>query len=577
VLSQTGGLRRVLAHRELRLLFGGSLVSLVGSWSYSVALLAYVFAHTHSYTAVGVASLARFVPAFVFSAYGGVIAERRERVGLMVRADVTSTGLQAALAIVAAAGGPVWLAVALAGVTSTVNVVYGPATAALLPQLAGEDDLVAANALDGLIQNLVVAVGPALGAVMVAVSSPAVAFAVNAASFAVSALLISRLGVRSRPTDVTEQGAAGPARQMLVGLQAVVSSRASRVLVALSVLASLIYGVDTVLLVGVSEQQLGTGARGFGYLLAGLGVGGVLMAGAVNRLAASRRLAAIICAAMGLYCLPTALLVAIHSPALAFLTEIVRGAGTLVVDVLAITALQRAVAPDLVARVFGVFFALVLAAISLGALITAPLITLTGLHATLYLFAIVPTLLGFTAYPALARLDRENAGRLAELEPRIDLLKRLGIFATATRPVLERLAATAGPIAAVAGETIIREGEPADALYALVDGTAVVTANMPSGEPERLRSLGPDSYFGEIGVLEQIPRTATVTALTDCELYRIDADAFRQALTEIPPATTFLDVARARLARTHPTHQPSFTTPGSDQDPARERPPESST
>jgi MFS family permease len=554
LLNRGEGFGRVLAHRELRLLFGGSLISLIGSWSYAVALLAYVFAHTHSYTAVGVASLARFVPACLLSAYGGVIAERFERVRLMVCADVTSMVLQAALTVVAAAGGAVWLAVTLAGLTATVNVVYGPATAAMLPQLAGEQDLVAANALDGLIQNLVVAVGPALGAVMVAAGSVTAAFAVNAASFGVSAVLISRMRARSRSTDVTEEGAAGPARQMLIGLQAVVSSQASRVLVALSVLASFIYGTDTVLLVGVSEQQLGTGSRGFGYLLAGLGLGGVLMAPAVNRLAASRRLAAIICAAMGVYCLPTALLVVVHSPGLAFVIETIRGAGTLIVDVLAITALQRSVAPELVARVFGVFFALVLAAISLGALITPPLINDTGLHTTLYLLAIVPTLLGLGAYPALRRLDRAASARLRELEPRIALLDRLGIFATATRPVLERLAAASTPVSVAVGEIIVRQGDPADALFAIVSGSVEVTSEVGPTEPDQpLRTMGPGSYFGEIGVLEQIPRTATVTAIAACELYRIDAGDFRDALTELPLATTFLDLARTRLARTHPT------------------------
>jgi CRP-like cAMP-binding protein len=561
------GLRRVLAHRDLRLLFGASVISFIGSWSYSVALLAYVFSRTHSYGDVSLASLARFVPAFLFSAYGGVIAERLERVRLMVGADLSSLLLQGALAVVAGTGGPVWLAITLAALTASVGVVYGPATAALLPQLAGEDDLVAANALDGLVQNLVVAIGPALGAVLVAAGSATLAFAVNAGSFGVSALLLSRVCARSATTDVTEDGAAGPLRQMLVGLQAVVSSQASRVLVALSVLASFVYGTDTVLFVGVSEQQLGTGPKGFGYLLAGMGVGGILMAPLVNRLAASRRLALIICAAIGVYCLPTALLIIIHAPGLAFLVEVVRGAGTLVVDVLAITALQRSVTPDLVARVFGVFFALVLAAISIGALIAPPLISGPGLHAALGILAGGPTLLGLLAYPALRRMDAGAVARLQELEPRIALLDRLGIFAAATRPVLERLAAASSSVTIAAGETIVRQGDPAEALFAIVDGEVRVTAQAGPGEPiQEIRMMGPGSYFGEIGVLEQIPRTATVTASAATELYRIEAGDFRDALTELPPATTFLDLARTRLARTNPA-QPfhhAAAEPGGD-------------
>lgn len=561
-MKRGSGLRRVLAVPELRLLFGGSFVSLVGTWSYTVALAAYVLTRTHSYTLVGVASLARFVPAFLFSAYGGVIAERLERVRLMVCSDVSSTLLQAGLTVVAVTRGPVWLAVVLAGMTSTINVVYGPAVAALMPQLAGEDDLVAANALDSLIENVVVAVGPAVGALLIVVGSPAVAFGINAGSFLVSAILVGRLRTRSRPTDVTEQGAAGPLRQMLVGLQTVASSRASRILVALSVLASLTYGCDTVLLVAVSRQQLGAGPHGYGYLLAGLGLGGVLMAPALNRLAAAPRLAEIIIASLAVYCLPTAALVVMHSVLPAFISEIVRGAGTLVVDVLAITALQRTVAAELVARVFGVFFALVLGAISLGALITAPLINGFGLHATLYTLAFVPTVLGVGAYPALRRLDRGNAKRLAALEPRVAVLEGLGIFAAATRSALERLAGAIVVEDVPGGATIVREGDPADALYVIVSGSVEITSQGDTDTIETLRTMDSGTYFGELGIIEQIPRTATVTSTAECELYRIDADVFREALTEYPPATTFLDQARLRLARTHPARKLTYDPPG---------------
>ncbi len=114
---------------------------------------------------------------------------------------------------------------------------------------------------------------------------------------------------------MTEGGSAGPLRQMMVGVRTIAALSAARTLVAYSVLVSFVYGTDTVLFVGVSAHRLGTGAEGFGYLLAGLGVGGVLAAGAVDRLAGSRRLAVIILAGTLGYSLPTALLVAIHAPA----------------------------------------------------------------------------------------------------------------------------------------------------------------------------------------------------------------------------------------------------------------------
>ena len=195
------------------MLFGAALISLTGSWSYSVALATFAFERTHSLTVVGAASLARFIPALLLSAYGGVIAERFERVRVLITSDLCAFATQGALTVVAATGGPVWLALVLAALTQCVTVVYSPATAALIPQIAGEEDLAAANAFDGLMQNLVVAIGPAVGALLLMLGSPQYAFAVNAASFAFSAALIARLRVRSRATDVTEAGAAGPLRR----------------------------------------------------------------------------------------------------------------------------------------------------------------------------------------------------------------------------------------------------------------------------------------------------------------------------------------------------------------------------
>jgi predicted MFS family arabinose efflux permease len=455
------------------------------------------------------------------------------------------------------------VAIALAALTAVANVVYNPAVAAMLPELAGEDDLVAANALNGTIENLVVIAGPAIGAGLLALGSPTVAFAVNAASFGVSAVLVATMRARSRPVDVTEGGAAGPLRQMAVGMRTIASLPAARVLVAFCALVSFVYGTDTVLFVGVSEQQLGTGPEGFGYLLAGLGVGGILMALVVDRLAESRRLALIITAGVAVYCLPTALLAVVHSPGVAFALQVVRGAGTLVVDVLAITALQRAVAPDLIARVFGVFFALILGAISLGALLAPPLVHGPGLHAALYVMGFGPVALGLLGYPALVRIDRAAAAGVAELAPRVAVLEQLGIFAAATRPVLERLAASLSEITVPAGTAIVREGEEADALYVLVSGRVEVTSRGEAGEEHFIREMEAGTYFGEIGILERIPRTATVTASEDCSLYRIEGDDFLDALSTARAATSLLEGARMRLARTHPSLRPGFEAAGS--------------
>jgi CRP-like cAMP-binding protein/MFS family permease len=558
-----GRYRSALRRRDLRRLLGGLLISTTGSWAYNVALLAFVFSRTHSLGWVGAAGLVRFVPQLLTSAYGGVLAERLERIRLMVASDLLCMGWQAALAALAALHGPPAVALVLAALTSVSGVVYGPATAATIPSLVDEDDLTAANALNSTIEQLVVIAGPAVGALLLLVSSPAVVFAVNAGSFLASALLVGTLRVRSRPVDVTEGGQAGPLHQMMVGVRAIAGLSAARTLVAYSVLVSFVYGTDTVLFVGVSAHRLGTGAEGFGYLLAGMGLGGVLMAAAVDRLAGSERLAGIILLGALGYTLPTALLVVIHAAWLAFVVEVFRGGSTLVVDVLAITALQRAVPGELLARVFGVFFAFVLGAIALGTVITPAITTTWGLDTGLWAMAVGPAAVAVAGLPALLAIDRQTLARTRELEPKVALLEGLGLFAGATRPILERLAGAAVSVEVAPGRAVVREGDAADAVYVLASGEVAVSARGEVGGPEvAIRTMRAPAYFGEIGVLARIPRTATVTAVGPCRCERIDGEALLEALTASPPSTSLMENARSRLALTHPSRELAYAEPG---------------
>jgi CRP-like cAMP-binding protein len=253
----------------------------------------------------------------------------------------------------------------------------------------------------------------------------------------------------------------------------------------------------------------------------------------------------------------------IHSPGLAFVVQIVRGAATLIVDVLAITSLQRAVPSEQLGRVFGLFFAFVLGAISLGALITPAVVSALGLNGGLLLMAFGPAALALLGAPALVRIDRRTRARAQALAPRVALLEQLDLFAAASRPTLERLADLGTEVTFVPGDVIVREGEPGDALYVLQDGDVEVTATGErAGPPRRIRTMQAPGYFGEIGVLEHIPRTATVTALVPCRCLRIEGTALLDALANEPASSSLMENARARLAVTHPSAAMSYTPAG---------------
>jgi CRP-like cAMP-binding protein len=263
------------------------------------------------------------------------------------------------------------------------------------------------------------------------------------------------------------------------------------------------------------------------------------------------------------YSAPTALLTVIHAPAVAFVLQVVRGAGTLVVDVLAITALQRTLAPDLVARVFGVFDSLTIGAIALGTLLTPAVVELIGLDGALLAAGLVFPAFALAAYPTLRRLDVRAQARLAGLAPRLAALEQVAIFGPASRTALERLAAEAREIAVPAGSAIVREGEPADAFYVLIEGSVDISARGEARGPERhIRTMEPVSAFGEIGLIERSARTATVTALESCSLYRIRGEAFLEALAAAPASGAFVETARGRLALTHPSRHPALVSDG---------------
>ncbi len=284
------------------------------------------------------------------------------------------------------------------------------------------------------------------------------------------------------------------------------------------------------------------------------GSAGILMAAAVDRLATSSSLAPIILGGTLGYCLPTALLTVVHDPVLAFVIQIVRGAATLVVDVLAVTALQRAVPAEQLGRVFGLFFAFVLGGISLGALITPVAVSALGLNGALFVMAFAPAVLGLLGAPALVRIDRQSRAQAQALAPRVALLEQLGLFAAASRPVLERLASVATELEFAPAQAIVREGDPSDALYVLEQGEVEVTVRGDQGQAHRLiRTMSAPCYFGEVGVLERIPRTATVTGAAPGRCLRIEGAALLAALASAPASSSLMESARTRLAVTHPS------------------------
>jgi MFS family permease len=365
---------------RFRRLLASLAVSQAGDWLYNLALLSFVYERTHSSAWLGLTTAARVLPIVVCGPLGGVLADRYDRRRLMLASDGIRLVFMLALAGVAAAGLPVALAPVIAALSTAASSAYMPCVAATTPRLVDDADLPAANAARSAIGQICIVAGPGFGALLLLLGPPSLAFALNGATFALSALAVASLpaGPIFAPGGEPEE-APNVVRELREGARALLQQPAALRLVGADVVCSAVYGAETVLLLMLS-RDLGLGDHGYGYLLASFGLGGVLGAGVAGRAAASGRTRAVLVGALALVGACTALLANPFGIGGALALGVVSGAGCIIVEVLADTGLQRTLPEDVFARAYGIAYPAALAGIVAGSLVAAPLVALFGLR-----------------------------------------------------------------------------------------------------------------------------------------------------------------------------------------------------
>jgi MFS family permease len=227
------------------------------------------------------------------------------------------------------------------------------------------------------------------------------------------------------------------------------------------------------------------------------------------------------------------------------------GAAMIIVDVLVITTLQRILSAEVLGRAFGAIDSLLVAGMLAGSLTAPFVIDVFGLRAGLLFAGGLMMGVSLLILPRGREIDRRSADRAAALGPRVAALVNLDIFEGATRQTLESLAELLTEERVDAGSIVIRQGDPPDDLFVAVAGELDVTAAGPDGRERKVGSLSAGDYFGEIGLLQGIPRTATVRARTAVDLYRIPGPDFLRVLSEGPTmSTSLLANMQARLSTT---------------------------
>jgi MFS family permease len=522
--------------RRVQVALVGFYAAEYGVW---IAMLVYAYGHGGA-TAAGLVALAQLVPAALLGPWAGGLGDRHPRALVLAGGYVVQAAAMGATAAALLSGAPPGVAYVFAAIAATAVTVTRPTQAALTPSLArSPDELTAANVVAGWTESLSVLAAPAATGVLLAVSGPGTVFAFMAAAALGSAVLVAPVALRERGRPPRAAGDAdGGGVRAAIAL--VAREPAARLLVGLLAAQYIAIGALDVLYVVLAIDALDLGESWAGYLNAAFGAGGAIGSAVTVALIGRRRLMPAVMAGIAGWSAAMALLGLWQTAALALALLAAAGVSRTVLDVAGRTLLQRAAAPEVLARVFGLLEGLSMAGLAAGSLLAPLLVGLGGPAAALLGLAAVLPALAALSLRGLLGIDQRAQVPAVELA----LLRATPMFAALGGPELEALARALEPLEAAPGAVVVAQGEPGDRFYLVADGELAVAVDGAT-----VNTMRRGDGFGEIALLREVPRTATVTAVAPSRLYALHKGAFLAAMTGVAEVER---VADARLAHAAP-------------------------
>jgi MFS family permease len=520
-------LRTALGNEHLRRLLAGWLATGLATWAFGILLLLYAYAEGGT-AAVGVAVLVRMLPAALAAPSVALLADRRSRRAVLTASAGIRAALTALVAGAVAADVPLAAVLALAAALNVAETAHRPAQAALLSQLARTPaELAAGNVAWSASDNVAFLAGSLAAGVLAGAAGLEAGFAACVVPYLMATVLLARLP-RDRPAPADEPLEAGGMAELLAGFRTVAGDRDLRLLTTVFTLDAFVQAVADVLLVVLAIELLDVGDAGLGWLNAAWGVGGLVGGAAAMGLLGRRRLAPGTVAGLVVSGAAFAAVVAWPVPAAALALLVAVGAGHALTEVGLLTLTQRLAADDVVARVFGVQETTYVAGTALGSVVAAGLVGAAGLEAAVVLTGLV---LPVTALFAWRRLGGLESGVVVP-ERAYALLRRLPLFAPLPAATVETLATRSASEDRPAGEDILRQGDEGDRFFVVDAGEVEFLAG------DRLLSRGGEgACFGEIALLRDVPRTATVRAVTPVRLVALDRSDFLAGVSAHPRST----------------------------------------
>ena len=510
---------RIVRNADVRRLELAWAASNFASRASAIAVAVYAY-EADGVGAVGIIVFLRLAIAGGASPWLSVFADRRPRRLVLITSDLVRCVMLGAMAALVVLDAPSLSVYVLAVLVAIAEPVFRSAQAALTPSLVRTpEELTAANVVASAVESVGLFAGPALGALLLVVAGSGTVFAATGLLLLVSVALAARISIAGEPSP---EASVPRSETLLAGWRAIVSEPGLRVVIGLSTAQTLVAGLVQVLVVVMAIELLSLGTAGVGWLNGMIGVGATLGVLAVAGVAGHRSIWRYFALGLLLWGVPLILIAAWPETAAAFLLLALLGVGNTLVDVTGITLIQRTASDAVLGRVFGAFEALALLAMGIGALLAPLLVSSLGSRGAVLVAGLV---MPVTLLPFWRRLASIDAAAPVPTEL-VELLGGISIFTPLPAPQLERLAQALVDVRIEPGSAVFEEGDPGDRFYVIAEGRAAIEVG---GEP--VRTMEPGDFFGEIALLHDVPRTATVRAITDLRLHALDPDTFVATVT----------------------------------------------
>ena len=545
VRSSLRAFAAVVRRRDLRLLLSAHGILSIAMWAGSVAVTVYSFGIAGP-QGVALQIVMALLPAAVAVPFVSVLADRYPRTRVIVVAGLLRVFIYGVMATLVIVGAPLFVVLLCSSAGGIVQSAIDPSRQALLPQLAQRpEDLTAANVASSSIDSVSIFLGPAIGGLLLSATSVQFVIAAGALAMLLAVALVGRITVDA-PAGAHAEEQESFGQRLSAGVRTVAGSRPLRLIIGYMAAQTMVDGLLGVLLAAVALDLLDIGESGLGGLNSAMGVGAVAGAAVAVALVGRRRLAPSFAVGCALWGAPIAVIGLAPEPAVAVLALAAVGVGNTLIDVSGFTLLQRVAPEEVLGRVFGVLESFILASVALGAVIAPVLISVLGLQGALIATGLFLPVLVAVGWHALATLD-SAAGALIP-EANLALIRSVPMFAALGGPELERLAGALHPVHLTAGQNAVVQGEPGEDFYIVASGRLEVLV-----DDQHIREHHPGDAFGEIALLRDVPRTATVRALEDTELQALGRDDFLAAVTgHADTARAAHAIATSRLRRAQP-------------------------